>query len=79
MPITSGLRNWQTQMSLEAVERFEAAAGTMLDELGYQRAVPSPRPEEREYAARARDWFARDAHAQRYPVPKTWAPANASL
>jgi hypothetical protein len=37
-PITPGLRNWKTQMSAEDVERFEAAAGALLDELGYPRA-----------------------------------------
>ena len=72
MPITPGLRDWQSQMPPEAVERFEAAAGAMLDELGYRRTSPRPRPEEVAYAARARDWFARDAHSQRYSVPKTW-------
>jgi Sulfotransferase family len=77
MPITSGLRDWQSQMSSEAVERFEAVAGTMLDELGYRRGAPSPRPEELEYAARARDWFALDAHGQRYSVPRNWSPAGA--
>ncbi len=39
-PLTPGLRNWKTQMSAEDVERFEAAAGALLDELGYLRAVP---------------------------------------
>ncbi len=34
-PITPGLRNWKTQMSAEDLERFEAAAGALLDELGY--------------------------------------------
>jgi hypothetical protein len=77
MPITAGVRDWQSQMSPGAVERFEAVAGTMLDELGYRRGAPGPRPEEREYAARARDWFARDAHSQRYPVPKMWSQAQA--
>jgi sulfotransferase family protein len=36
-PITPGLRNWKTQMNAEDVERFEAAAGPLLDELGYPR------------------------------------------
>jgi hypothetical protein len=72
MPITQGLRDWQSQMPPADVERFEAVAGTLLDELGYRRAAPRPRPEEVEYAARARDWFARDAHAQGYAVPQRW-------
>jgi hypothetical protein len=36
-PITPGLRNWATQMPKDAVERFETAAGNLLDELGYVR------------------------------------------
>jgi hypothetical protein len=77
MPITPGLRDWQSQMSHEAVERFEALAGTMLDELGYHRAVSHPRPAELAYADSARDWFAGDARQQRYSVPKTWLQAEA--
>jgi hypothetical protein len=72
MPITSGLRDWQSHMSPEAVEHFEAVAGAMLDELGYRRAAPRPRPQKVEYAAQARSCFAIDAHAQTYSVPKTW-------
>jgi hypothetical protein len=77
MPITPGLRDWQSQMPPEAIERFEAVSRAMLDELGYQRATPRSWPEEVEYIARARDWFARDALAQRYSVPKTWLQAVA--
>ena len=39
-PITGGLRDWCTQMSHNDVERFEAAAGVLLKELGYERACP---------------------------------------
>jgi len=70
MPITRGLRDWQTQMSLTDVKRFEAAAGRMLEEVGYRRAFPCPRPKAPERAAR--DWFARDALSQGYPVPAGW-------
>jgi hypothetical protein len=37
-PITPGLRNWRTEMAGDDAERFEAAAGPLLDELGYERA-----------------------------------------
>jgi hypothetical protein len=72
MPITPGLRDWRSQMPPESVEHFEAIAGAMLDELGYPRAAPRPRPHELEDAARARSYFACDAHSQSYSVPKTW-------
>jgi hypothetical protein len=54
LPITPGLRDWRTQMSAEHVERFEAAAGELLDELQYARAVPHPRREYLETASRIR-------------------------
>ncbi len=60
MPITSGLRNWRTQMTAEDLERFEAAAGGLLDELGYARAVSHPRPESLEHAAKIRKLLAED-------------------
>jgi hypothetical protein len=41
------------------VERFEAAAGDLLDELGYPRAVPDPTPAARRRAARLREAFGR--------------------
>jgi sulfotransferase family protein len=58
MPITPGLRNWGTQMTAEDAEQFEAAAGGLLDELGYERRVPHPRPESLEHAARIRELLA---------------------
>ena len=42
LPITPGLRDWRTQLPLDDIEVFEAAAGDLLDDLGYGRAVPSP-------------------------------------
>ncbi len=46
----------------EDVERFEAAAGQLLDELGYPRAVPCPRPEALEHASKIRNSLAQDAN-----------------
>jgi hypothetical protein len=59
LPITPGLRDWRTQMAPDDVERFEAAAGDLLDELGYPRAYPSPPPAARERAGRLRERFVR--------------------
>jgi hypothetical protein len=59
-PITSGLRDWRTQMPSDDVERFEAATGALLTELGYPRAFPQPRPERLEMASRVRDLWVRD-------------------
>jgi hypothetical protein len=62
-PITPGLRDWRTQLAAADAERFEAAAGELLDELGYPRAAPTPRPEVVAHAAGIRDQFTRDACA----------------
>jgi Sulfotransferase family len=50
-PITRGLRDWCTQMSHNDVERFEAAAGVLLEELGYERACPHVVPIAQQHAA----------------------------
>ena len=57
-PITSGLRNWRAQMPPNDVERFEAAVGSLLDELGYPRALTSPGPNAVEHSAQVRSMLA---------------------
>jgi hypothetical protein len=64
LPITPGLRNWRTQMPREDVERFEAAAGELLDELAYPRAFPCPSPQSLERAARLREKFTWELHSR---------------
>jgi len=59
-PITSGLRDWRSQMPAADIEQFEAAAGVLLEELGYARTVPHPRSECLESASRIRERLARD-------------------
>ncbi|MGH8935748.1 MAG: sulfotransferase family protein [Acidimicrobiia bacterium] len=39
LPPTTGLRDWRRQMSREDLARFEAVAGGLLTELGYERGV----------------------------------------
>ncbi len=57
-------------MAAEDVERFEAAAGRVMDELGYARAVPHPRPESLEHAAEIRELLAGDPKwAKRFGSP----------
>jgi len=72
-PITQGLRDWRSQMPHEDAERFEAAAGGLLDELGYPRAFPRLRPESLENASRIRELFALDPRAR---VVKREEPAT---
>jgi hypothetical protein len=61
-PPTAGLRDWRTQMSAGDVGQFEAAAGDLLDELGYARATSRPQPESLEKAARIRALLANDSN-----------------
>jgi hypothetical protein len=72
LPPTPGLRDWRTQMSAEEVERFEAVAGELLDELGYPRAVPEPSAESREFAAGLRDAFTDDLRSLGRRLPERW-------
>jgi hypothetical protein len=67
LPPTPGLRDWRTQMDPRDVERFEAVAGSLLDELGYERAVPSPPREFLEVAATVVEAF------PRRPLPEGWS------
>jgi hypothetical protein len=59
-------------MSAADVERFEAAAGDLLDELGYPRAFPCPAPDRIRHAALVRELFAQDASLQNRVLPEDW-------
>jgi hypothetical protein len=76
-PITAGIRSWRDQMARSDVARFEAAAGPLLDELGYPRAAARASAEELGRAARLRDAFANHARASRRAVPLAWAKVAA--
>jgi hypothetical protein len=71
-PIVTGLRDWRTQMPAQDLERFEAAAGELLEELGYHRAVPDPPGEMMENASRIRNSFRQDVLARYGRLPKGW-------
>ncbi len=72
-PPTAGLRDWRTQMEPAGVAAFEAVAGDLLDELGYERGAPPPGPTLRAHAAwhvatgrvRRRLWGARRRRRRR--------------
>jgi hypothetical protein len=73
LPITAGLRDWRSQMPRADVERFEAVAGDLLDELGYERAVPRPSQQALEWADYIRGAFIKEARARGRSLPKGWA------
>jgi Sulfotransferase family len=66
LPPTPGLRDWRSQMLSEDVERFEAVAGDLLDELAYSRGINHPCPELLENAVRMRAVF------EGRPLPQRW-------
>jgi sulfotransferase family protein len=72
LPPTPGLRDWQTEMARDEVERFEGTAGALLEALGYPRSRPHPRPEAFEHGTRIRELFTEDARARGRALPGGW-------
>ena len=72
MPVTAGFRDWRTQMPAVDTERFEAAAGDFLEELGYPRTVPRPQPEALRHASKIRDSFAPDVRYRGRLLLECW-------
>jgi hypothetical protein len=60
LPPTRGLRDWRSQMAPDDVELFEAAAGDLLQRLGYERACPAPGEAALTRAAHVRELFMRE-------------------
>ena len=73
-PVTPGLRSWRSQLPHEDVVRFEAAAGELLEELGYERATASVPRSELARAARVREAFTSEVRARGRPLPRAWSP-----
>lgn len=70
LPATPGLRDWRAEMPSEDVRRFEASAGTLLDELAYPRGAPEPDPELVQHASSLRKAF------EGRPLPRRWEAAG---
>ena len=71
LPITRGLRDWRSEMRTEDLERFEAAAGDLLEELGYPRVESNFSEERLENAASIQASLAREVRARTdYPLPE---------
>jgi hypothetical protein len=71
-PITPGLRMWGEQMTPRDLARFEAAAGDLLSELGYELGFRTASSAELATAARLRGAFVDGARARRRPIPAVW-------
>ena len=71
LPITPGLRDWRSEMTAGEVERFEVAAGDLLEELGYPRVESNFSEERLENAASIQASLAREVRARTdYPLPE---------
>ncbi|MDQ3782832.1 MAG: sulfotransferase [Actinomycetota bacterium] len=64
-PITRGMRDWRTQMAPDDVLLFEAIAGDLLDDLGYERTGVPTSPSVRLHVAWARLGWERQRLASR--------------
>jgi len=67
LPPTPGLRDWRKQMPPEDVQRFEAAAGSLLDELRYPRSIADLSLERLEHAAEMRRIFRETPRSWQWP------------
>jgi hypothetical protein len=72
LPATAGLRDWRTQMAAQDLERFDAVAGNLLEDLGYERPVSGPGARARARAAELRRRFAEDALRRDRRLPQRW-------
>jgi hypothetical protein len=73
-PVTSGLRDWRTDLDPAELERFEAAAGGLLAELGYPLGAADGRSEAIvAAAAQARRTFSEDIDRRPHRrLPTSW-------
>jgi len=73
LPPTAGLRDWRVELSPPDLERFEAVAGDLLDELGYERGVAEPRRDRLTAARAARRLVSDRVRSRGRPLPEAWA------
>lgn len=73
LPPTQGLRDWRGQMTPRDIARFEAVAGDLLGQLGYERGPIHLRAEQLKHADTARRLVAERVRARGRPLPEAWA------
>lgn len=71
LPPTPGRRNWRTEMNNLEVEKFEAAAGDMLETLGFDRVVPRISATVQKEVDALKQEFAAEV-AGRWQLPEPW-------
>jgi len=71
LPPTPGRRDWRAQMEDKDIEKFEAAAGDLLEQLGYERRCSSISNEVQEEVENIKQAFT-EAVAGRWHLPEPW-------
>jgi hypothetical protein len=77
LAVTAGLRDWRTDLGDDDQRHFEAAAGDLLDQLGYERAITDTREQDLAEVDAVRHQFAIEAKAHRHRVPE-WPSMSAT-
>ena len=77
LPVTAGLRDWRSELSLQEIREFEATGGDLLDELGYERSQPAPEGPMLAEAGQVRDAFCDDLRRRGRRVPRQWSAVAA--
>ncbi len=72
LPPTPGRRNWRDQMEAADVARFEAAAGDLLEQLGYELACSEISARDQQVVLKVREQFQQEAAQRNWRLPKLW-------
>jgi ATP-binding cassette, subfamily B, bacterial len=75
LPPTVGLRDWRTQMSARDVELFEALAGDLLFNLGYERHFGAISPAIAKLAERCQQWWDSEIAQRETGTPQKLIPS----
>jgi Sulfotransferase family len=73
LPPTEGMRDWRRELPGEGLREFEAAAGDLLEGLGYERGASRLDPDLVARARELRHRFAAEVTARGRPLPEAWA------
>ena len=71
LPPTPGRRDWRTQMADADIEKFEAAAGDLLDDLGFERVFPTIPNRVRRHVEKIKRSLANEISG-RWQLPSSW-------
>ncbi|NOZ39397.1 MAG: sulfotransferase [Planctomycetes bacterium] len=71
LPPTPGRRDWRTQLEAKDLEKFEAAAGDLLDQLGYERRCSTISNKVQDQVENIKRQFAESVDG-RWRLPEPW-------